>query len=96
MLKDVTKVKALEGFQLMLYFEDGVAGTVDVADLIEFTGVFKLLRERDYFVQVRVNPDIGTICWPNGADIDPDVLYHLVTGTPIPDFAKESTKTPGD
>ncbi|MGB3715933.1 MAG: DUF2442 domain-containing protein [Candidatus Promineifilaceae bacterium] len=96
MLKDVTKVKFLDGHQLMLFFEDGVTGIVDVAELIEFTGVFEPLKEHDYFIQVRVNPEIGTICWPNDADIDPDVLYSLVTGEPIPNFVREHTETPSD
>ncbi len=61
---------------------------MDIAELIEFTGVFAPLRERDYFVQVRADPDLGTICWPNGADLDQDVLYAQVTGEPIlvPEF----------
>ena len=64
-------------------FEDGVEGRVDVPGLVAFTGVFAPLRERGYFLKVRVNPDLGTICWPNGADLDPDVLYAVVSGEPI-------------
>lgn len=29
----------------------------------------------DLFAQVRADPDIGTITWRNGADLDPDVLH---------------------
>jgi hypothetical protein len=28
------------------------------------------------FRSVRVDPQLGTIVWPNGADIDPDVHYR--------------------
>ncbi len=88
MLKDVVQVRPLDGYRLYLRFEDEVEGSVDIAELIEFTGVFAPLLERDYFVQVRADLELGTICWPNGADLDPDVLYAQVTGEPIivPEF----------
>jgi hypothetical protein len=86
MLKDVVAVKPLDGYRLEIRFEDGVSGVVDVAELVPFKGVFAPLKERDYFIQVHVNPEIGTICWPNEADLDPDVLYSLVSGKPIPEF----------
>ena len=83
MLRDIVDVRVMEGCQLRLRFEDGVEGTVNVAGLVDFAGVFAPLRAPDYFRQVRVNAELGTICWPNGADLDPDVLYSLVTGDPI-------------
>jgi hypothetical protein len=83
MLKDIVQVQPSDNYRLHVRFEDGVEGSVDIADLVKFEGVFAPLRDRDYFVQVRVNPDIGTICWPNGADLDPDVLYALITNEPI-------------
>lgn len=33
------------------------------------------LRDHDYFRRVRVDPDAGTIVWPNGLDPDPLVLH---------------------
>jgi hypothetical protein len=33
------------------------------------------LQDPDYFAQVRVDPELGTVVWPNGYDLDPDVLH---------------------
>lgn len=86
MLKDVVEVRPLEGYRLFLRFEDGVQGEVDVASLVEFKGVFAPLKDREFFAQVRVDPELGTVVWPNGADLDPDVLYARVSGRPLPRF----------
>lgn len=90
MLKDVVEVRPLDGYRLWLRFEDGIEGTVDVAEMIHFQGVFAPLRDRENFLEVHVDSEIGTICWPNGADLDPDVLYSCVTGEPIPQFKTKS------
>jgi len=83
MLKDIVQVKPLKDFQLHLVFEDGIKGKVDIRKLVKFTGVFKPLENESFFAKVDVNPDWGTVFWPNGADLDPDVLYSLVTGDEI-------------
>lgn len=84
MLVDIVSVQPLDDHRIHLTFEDGVEGEIDVSRFVDFTGVFEPLNEEVYFRQVTVNHDIGTICWPNGADIDPDVLYHAITGEPLP------------
>jgi hypothetical protein len=78
MLKDIIEVKPLRDYWVYLRFEDGVEGKVNIAELIEFRGVFTALFDPAYFAQVRVNPELGTIYWPNDADLDPDVLYSMV------------------
>jgi hypothetical protein len=83
MLKDIVAEKVLDDYRLHLRFEDGVEGVVDLAPHLSFQGVFEPLRGRAYFAQVRVDPDLDTVAWPNGADLDPDVLYGRITGTPI-------------
>lgn len=92
MLKDIVAVQPLEGYKVYLRFEDEVEGVVDVSQLIEFSGIFAPLQELSYFTQVQVNPEIGTIVWPNEADLDPDVLYAIITGQPIPDYQQSSLK----
>jgi len=83
MQKDVTEVKAVGGYRLRLCFEDGVSGEVDVSEMVEFRGVFAPLRDETEFARVSVDRNSGTIVWPNGADLDPDVLYAAVSGKPI-------------
>ena len=70
---------------LYVRFEDGVAGEVDVAALVVFDRVFAPLMGERQFAEVEVNRELGTICSPGGADLDPDVLY--ARGEPILDLA---------
>jgi hypothetical protein len=83
MLKDVVEVRPLGGYRVHLRFEDGIQGELDLARLIRFRGVFAPLEDEREFARVQVDPELGTIAWPNGADLDPDVLYAEVTGKPI-------------
>ncbi len=83
MLKDIVDVRALGGYRVHLWFEDGVQGELDLGRLIRFRGVFAALADEQEFARVRVDPELGTIVWPNGADLDPDVLYAELTGVPI-------------
>jgi hypothetical protein len=83
-MPDVVEVTPVGGYRVHLRFSDGVAGEVDLAGVIgSFSGVFAPLVDASEFARVRVNPDLGTIVWPTGADLCPDVLYSKVTGNPI-------------
>ena len=44
--------------------------------LTRLRAVEPLLADRELFRQVSVDEEFGTIVWPNGADICPDVLLH--------------------
>lgn len=70
----VKEVKPLEPYRLWLRFDDGVAKEVDIAPYL-YGPVFEPVKKKEFFGQVRVDSDLGTICWPNGADLCADVLY---------------------
>jgi hypothetical protein len=75
------KVEHLGAHRLRLTFSDGLVREVDL-DPILHGGVFEALREEGTFAQVAVDPVAGTIYWPNGVDLDPDVLHgDLPTAT---------------
>ena len=86
MLKDIVEVTPLPGYRLHLRFEDGVEGDVDLTTLISFDGIFAPLRDPLLFNQAHASPELGTVCWPNGADIDPDVLYAEISRQGLPSF----------
>jgi len=41
--------------------------------------VFEPLRDPEVFAQVKINPETGTIEWPNGADLAPEFLHKQGT-----------------
>ncbi|MDZ8256884.1 DUF2442 domain-containing protein [Nostoc sp. ChiQUE01b] len=86
MLKDIIAVELRENYQLYIRFEDEVEGIIDVSKLIKFTGVFAPLQDQKYFAQVELNHELGTIQWRSGADLDPDVLYAVISNQPIPKY----------
>jgi len=85
MCATVTDARVLDGFRLELVFDDGVRGIVDLkSEIVGQGGVFEPLQDPVYFRKVRVDPELGTIVWPNGADFCPDFLHSMVTGQPLP------------
>ncbi|MGH7576932.1 MAG: DUF2442 domain-containing protein [Longimicrobiales bacterium] len=71
----VQSVEALEGYRLRVGFEDGTKRVVDVDRFLRGPIFEPIRRDRRLFEGVQVDPELKTVVWPNGADIDPDVLY---------------------
>lgn len=70
----VTAVEPLVDYTLRLTFDDGSERVVDLADDL-WGPMGEPLRDQHYFRQVRVDPELRTVVWPNGFDLDPDVLH---------------------
>lgn len=75
---EIQAVEHLGGHRLRLTFADGLIADVDLAARV--TGrvgpMFEPLRDADYFARVTVDDELGTIVWPNGADLAPDALHE--------------------
>lgn len=75
----IAHVRVVGPHAVELTFTDGARGVVDLAArLAGRSGVFEPLRDPAYFARVHVDEDAGTIAWPNGVDLDPDVLYEAI------------------
>ncbi len=85
MFPRITQVRYIREYRLELTFADGVRSEMDFRKkVVGRGGVFKPLEDLEFFRQVTVDPEGGTLTWPNAVDLDPDVLYSEATGTPIP------------
>jgi hypothetical protein len=73
---DVTAVEVVGDHRLRLTFPDGSVGEVDLSAR-QWRGIFEPLRDPAHFRQVAVDPELGTILWPSGADVSPETLYEL-------------------
>jgi hypothetical protein len=85
MCATVTEARILDAYRVELTFADGVRGIVDLSRrIVGRGGVFRPLEDPQFFRQVRVDPELGTIVWPNDADFCPDLLYRWALGEPVP------------
>jgi hypothetical protein len=74
-------VKALPQFRLLVRFADGLEGEVDLSGDL-WGPAFEELRDPAYFGLVQVDPDLGTVVWPNGVDLARETLYERVPKHP--------------
>lgn len=72
MYPSVTRVIPQENFSLLLEFDSGETGTLDMTPYLDF-GVFQRIRTYEQFKRVRVSFD--TIEWDCGVDLDPEFVY---------------------
>ena len=73
-LVSVVSVEPVKAYVLRLTFNDGEVRDIDLEE--ELWGpMFEPLRDQTLFRQVRIDEELGTIVWPNGADMDPAVLH---------------------
>ena len=85
MFPRVTSVRHIKDYILAVSFADGRQAEMDFTDkIVGRGGVFKPLEEIAFFARVQVDPEAGTLVWPNEVDLDPDVLYSEATGIPLP------------
>jgi hypothetical protein len=81
MIETVVAVRVLRPYVVEVTFDDGVQRQVDLEPLLAGE-VFRPLRDPEFFAQVAVDHDGGTIAWPNGADLAPEYLYYGEAGPP--------------
>ncbi len=89
---DVRLVKPLSDYRLYVEIADGRRGIFDVKPYLDH-GIFRELRNPDYFKQVGVV--LGAVTWPNHQDIAPETLLAEITPIDtVPDEALQGDAPP--
>ena len=78
MYYSIKEAAALRPYSVFLKFEDGTEGVVDLDHVVGCGGVFDPLTDIDFFSRMRLDDELHTIAWPNGADLNPERLYETV------------------
>ncbi|MEA1972891.1 MAG: DUF2442 domain-containing protein [Candidatus Cloacimonadota bacterium] len=71
----VEEAKYLEDYKVELKFNDGKKGIADLESELYGT-MFEPLKDKSIFSKVKVDEDLETITWENGADLAPEFLYY--------------------
>ena len=76
MILRIIELEILSDFNLSPVFNDGTRKRVNVFPLLNGP-IFEPLRARKTFAKAQLDPECGTVIWPNGADLAPEALYEL-------------------
>jgi Protein of unknown function (DUF2442) len=70
----VTSIELLGGYWIRVGFDDSSVREIDLEPVLEGE-IYGPLRNSRVFESVRIDPEVHTLVWPNGADFDPAVLH---------------------
>ena len=75
MFLHVKEAKYLHDYIIWLKFNNGAEGEINLEDEL-YGEVFEPLKNLEKFQDFRVDYEIDTIVWKNGADFAPEFLYE--------------------
>ena len=65
----------VSAYTLRVRFDDNTEQTIDFRPILAGE-LYSPLRNLELFNQVRIDPEVATLVWPNGADFDPATLHY--------------------
>jgi len=74
LLYRVTAFEIIAPYAVRVTFDDGTAQAIDFQPMLAGQ-IYGPLRDLALFRQVKLDPEVHTLVWPNGADFDPATLH---------------------
>jgi hypothetical protein len=84
MLHAIYKVESFQieaPYILRVCFDDGSDQVINFRPVLA-GALYGPLRDQSVFEQVRIDPEVHTLVWPNGADFDPATLHDWPANEP--------------
>jgi len=77
----VVSFEKVAPFTLKVLFDDGASQVIDFRPVLKGE-LYGPLQNQSLFDQVRIDPEVHTLVWPNGADFDPAILHNWSESLP--------------
>lgn len=71
----VVSFEKVAPFTLLVHFDDGISQVIDFRPVLKGE-LYGPLQDASLFDRVRIDPEVHTLVWPNGADFDPAILHN--------------------
>ncbi len=78
MILHVVKAEYKKDYLIWVKFNDDAEGIVDLKNEL-YGEMFEPLKDVNKFKSFRVDPELETITWSNGADLAPEFLHDHLT-----------------
>ena len=75
MFLHIINAEYIDEYKVQVSFNNGQDGTADLSCVPLKGGVFSQLKEKSIFAKLKVDKELATIVWPNGADLAPEYIY---------------------
>jgi hypothetical protein len=76
MFLHITSAKYLKDYKIRVAFNNGREGIADLSGALKGP-MFEPIRDKSSFSQFRVDKELETVVWPNGADLAPEYIFYL-------------------
>ena len=74
-MRYITDVSYIKDYKLRVFFGDKTSKVVDLQPYLDGP-VFEPLKNTQAFARFKVDAELETIAWENGADLAPEYIYY--------------------
>lgn len=75
MFLHITQARYLNNYCIEVVFNNGKQGIADLSEVLRGK-VFEPLKNIELFTKFKVDAELETIVWENGADLAPEYIYY--------------------